>query len=87
MAPDGDAEIQTSATEQSPLLGDQPQAQQDVEEPPPKAPAPRRAAWYLWRMFWTLVAALIIAVFVKGWIDAGADADVCVPEKNASCMS
>lgn len=26
--------------------------------------------WYVWRGFWVVSAILIIAVFVKGWIDA-----------------
>lgn len=36
---------------------------------------PRTKIWWLWRILWFIVAAIAIAVFVKGWIDAG-DTDV-----------
>ncbi|CAK7225119.1 hypothetical protein SCUCBS95973_005751 [Sporothrix curviconia] len=34
---------------------------------------PRRASWYVWRAAWTLLAAFVLGIFVKGWIDAGGD--------------
>lgn len=37
-------------------------------EPPP--PQPRTKGWWAWRIFWFLVAALVLALFIKGWIDA-----------------
>ncbi len=39
-------------------------------------PEPKQLGWWLWRGFWTLVALLIVGVFVKGWIDAGSDVNV-----------
>lgn len=34
-------------------------------------PQPQRTAgWYLWRAFWVVLGALVLAVFIKGWIDA-----------------
>ncbi|CAK7274739.1 hypothetical protein SEPCBS119000_006327 [Sporothrix epigloea] len=34
---------------------------------------PRPVSWYLWRGVWTLTAALVLGLFVKGWVDAGGD--------------
>lgn len=34
-----------------------------------------QVGWWLWRIFWVLLAAAILAVFIKGWIDAR-DTDV-----------
>ncbi|KJR88189.1 mitochondrial carrier protein [Sporothrix schenckii 1099-18] len=37
---------------------------------------PRRpTSWYVGRAVWTLLAALVLFVFIKGWIDAGGDVD------------
>lgn len=83
MAANGDDEDQAIASEQTPLLDGGSQAAQgqtadDDERPDPKTEEARghAASWYLWRIFWAVVAALILAVFIKGWIDAGADGDV-----------
>jgi len=35
----------------------------------------RKASWYIWRGFWFVLAALFLALFIKGWIDAGGDVD------------
>ncbi|KAJ9144674.1 hypothetical protein NKR23_g5762 [Pleurostoma richardsiae] len=78
MAREGDAESQTSAHEQTPLLVDRP-AEQDPEpesepeEDPKDVREPKRLSWYVWRAFWTLLAVLVLVVFIKGWIDAGSD--------------
>ena len=48
----------------------------EEQEPDPKKPEPTPASWYLWRIFWVIVGALILAVFIKGWIDAGSDVNV-----------
>ena len=37
-----------------------------------------RTWYYVWRGLLTLFAILVVAVFVKGWIDAD-DVDVCIP--------
>lgn len=31
---------------------------------------PRTTSWYAWRIFWGLLGALVLGVFIKGWIDA-----------------
>ncbi|KAF8599992.1 mitochondrial carrier [Ceratobasidium sp. AG-I] len=31
---------------------------------------PRTWGWYVWRGFWVVFAAVILGVFIKGWIDA-----------------
>ncbi|TVY83878.1 hypothetical protein LSUE1_G001800 [Lachnellula suecica] len=59
--------------EQTPLLGDdQPDHQPDEDVPESK---PRKASWYIWRLFWVIFVALILGVFIKGWIDSGGDVD------------
>lgn len=40
---------------------------------PPSQPRP--TSWYVWRAVSTLAAALILFVFIKGWVDAGGDVD------------
>ena len=59
-------------TEQTPLLDGQASIHDEHEqaallEPPPWK---RTRSWWFWRILWTIVAALILAVFIKGWIDA-----------------
>jgi uncharacterized membrane protein YraQ (UPF0718 family) len=78
MAHDGDPENQTNiaSNEQTPLLDDHQSDQDRDEDPDQKGPEKKRASWYIWRIFWAIVAALILAVFIKGWIDAGGDVDV-----------
>ncbi|KAK8052482.1 hypothetical protein PG993_003867 [Apiospora rasikravindrae] len=40
-------------------------------EPQPQEPAQKRTrAWWFWRILWTVLAALVLAVFIKGWVDA-----------------
>lgn len=69
---DGDAENQANIDEETPLLNDR-----GSEEQPDKIdPEPKHASWYIWRTFWAIVAALVLVVFIKGWIDAGGDVDV-----------
>lgn len=31
---------------------------------------PRTKWWYVWRVFWAVLGALVLALFIKGWIDA-----------------
>ena len=77
---DSDVENRTHITsEDTPLLGDhlseeEPDATDQKEEPEPK-----RATWYIWRAFWFVAGALVLAVFIKGWIDAGSDVNVGYP--------
>ena len=74
-----DAESQTIIhNEQTPLLNDhQSDHQSDETEPEPEPEQKvRRASWYVWRAFWTIAAALVLAAFIKGWVDSGGDVDV-----------
>ena len=72
MAREGDVENQPSSHEQTPLLhevqSDQPSNLSDHEN--------KRTRRYAWRIFWTIAAAFVVVIFVKGWIDAGSDVDV-----------
>ncbi|KAK3360432.1 mitochondrial carrier domain-containing protein [Lasiosphaeria hispida] len=84
MAPEPDTESQklqvAVTTEETPLLGDQPSSSSSSQQSPPDQndpqPSPRPRSWYLWRIFWALIAVFILGVFVKGWIDAGGDFDL-----------
>lgn len=75
MAHEGDAESQTNVHEQTPLLDDDQQSsQQTVDD----APELKQARYHVWRIFWAIIAVLILAAFIKGWIDAGGDVQVSV---------
>lgn len=79
MAHDGDEENQmivNTSNEETPLLSDhQSEEHPEVNGPEPE-PERRKASWYIWRVLWVIVAGLILAAFIKGWIDAGGDVDV-----------
>lgn len=64
-------------TEQTALLGDHQSGHgsEPASEDEPK-PERRPLSWYIWRLFWLLIAAFILAVFIKGWVDAGGDVEV-----------
>ncbi len=76
--PEGDTENQTqAATEETRLLSDENSPDADPEQASSaEAPKAKLASRYGWRIFWALVTAVVTGVFVKGWIDAGADVDV-----------
>jgi len=78
MAHDGDPENQTNieSNEQTPLLDDHQSDQDPDQDPDQKGPEKKPASWYIWRIFWAIVAAFVLAVFIKGWVDAGGDVDV-----------
>lgn len=38
-----------------------------LEQPEPE---PRTKGWWAWRIFWFILAALVLALFIKGWVDA-----------------
>ncbi len=83
-----DAEIQTEAiNEGTPLLvniNESGEEQVNEEEEEPKQVT--TASWYIWRMFWFIVTALVLALFIKGWIDAGSDVNVGFATwKSTSC--
>lgn len=75
MALNGGTENQPLIDEESPLLDDhQPDQQLDQNEN-----NPRPASFYIWRVVWVTLAALILGVFIKGWIDGSDYADVGAP--------
>jgi uncharacterized membrane protein YraQ (UPF0718 family) len=80
---EGQAPISNSSNEQTPLLAD-PQPDQNVEQQDEEVAEKkvRKASWYIWRLFWFVIAALILAAFIKGWVDAGGDVDVGSPRFN-----
>lgn len=73
MTRDTDVETQAAHTESTPLLV----GEQSVQSHPEQQEDQKRSArWYLWRIFWVIAAALVLAVFIKGWIDADGDVNV-----------
>ncbi|KAH8786284.1 mitochondrial carrier domain-containing protein [Hyaloscypha sp. PMI_1271] len=70
---DVDTENRTAAVdEETPLLIND-ELTGEEQELDPKQPEPTWARRYFWGIFWVIVAASILAVFIKGWIDAGSD--------------
>lgn len=64
-------------TENTPLLSDENEPTDRSSESSPEASDPRPVSWYVWRALWFVIAASILAIFIKGWIDAGGDVEVC----------
>lgn len=67
-------------TEETPLLAAAHDEGRDEHEQaellePPQNESKRTRSWWFWRILWTVLAALVLAVFIKGWIDAK-DVDV-----------
>lgn len=67
-----DARIRSD--EQTPLLVG-PHAEPDTEQAgtePEIEPTPekRPRSWYAWRLFWAILAIIVLAVFIKGWVDS-----------------
>jgi len=81
---DSQAPVTSTSNEQTPLLSE-PQSdeveQQDEEVAEKRV---RKASWYIWRVFWFIIAVLILAAFIKGWVDAGGDVDVSFTPPSAS---
>lgn len=80
MSVNKDTETRENVNEETPLLIErqpdpEPESEQEVDEEPKQT---SNASWYLWRIFWFIIAALLLALFIKGWIDAGGDVDVGV---------
>lgn len=70
------------STEETPLLASQINQGRDEHEEaallePPQNESKRTRSWWFWRILWAVLAALLLAVFIKGWIDAE-DVDVSV---------
>lgn len=80
MASHRDVETGPVPDERAPLLGQQRPEQnqstspEDEASPKPQSEASKRRE-YGWRGFWIVVTILIVAIFVKGWIEAD-DVDV-----------
>lgn len=62
-------------TETTPLLasraeegGDQHEEAELLE--PSQDATKRGKSWWFWRILWAVLAVLVLAVFIKGWIDA-----------------
>lgn len=79
-----DAEAQSITNERTALLSDQdsppPHSAQNADEDdvsPPEEKQPRGWGWYVWRGLWFAITVLFLALFIKGWVDAGSDTDVC----------
>ncbi|RGP80311.1 hypothetical protein FLONG3_1612 [Fusarium longipes] len=72
MSSSSDPEARISSHEQTPLLADrhaeteQGAAEPEIEPTPEKRPK----SWYAWRIFWAVLAIIVLAVFIKGWIDS-----------------
>lgn len=71
-------------TEETPLLAAAHDEGRDEHEQaavlePSQSESKRTRSWWFWRILWTVVAALVLAVFIKGWIDAK-DVDVRILE-------
>jgi hypothetical protein len=74
-----DEENETHITihdEETPLLADNQSGQQPDQDQEQHEQKQSTWRWYAWRIFWIIIAALILTLFIKGWIDAGADVNV-----------
>jgi hypothetical protein len=85
MAAAGDTENQShvnvTSNEETPLLAErrpssegEEELDDEGEEEPKKT---SHVSWYAWRIFWVVIVGLLLAVFIKGWVDAGGDVQVC----------
>ncbi|PON22278.1 hypothetical protein TGAM01_v208761 [Trichoderma gamsii] len=70
MTRENDVETQTGHTESTPLLVGEQSSQSHPEQ---QEDQKRSASWYLWRIFWVVAVAIVLVVFIKGWIDADGD--------------
>lgn len=69
-------------TEETPLLASQAEDSRNEHEEaallePPRSEARRTKSWWFWRVLWAVLALLVLAVFIKGWVDAK-DVDVSI---------
>ena len=69
-----DPETHVRTDEQTPLLADQHAVTEHAETEP--TPEKRPKSWYARRIFWAILAIVILAVFIKGWIDSD-ETEVC----------
>jgi uncharacterized membrane protein YraQ (UPF0718 family) len=86
MVQNGDAENRTADHEETPLLVDQDRdGSQDVDKK--EDGEKKNVGWYIWRLFWVLIAAFVLGVFIKGWIDAGSDVNVSIAMSLGTCCA
>jgi hypothetical protein len=79
MTLENDVETQTSHNENTPLLV----GEQSGQSLPDRQESERKSTgWYLWRIFLIIVVALVLAVFIKAWVDADGEGDVKVSPKS-----
>lgn len=72
-----------AGTETTPLLASRAEEGENQHEEaqllePPQSEAKRTKSWWFWRILWAVLAILVLAVFIKGWIDAD-DVEVSLP--------
>lgn len=75
MSSRSDPEAPARNDEQTPLLRDQhieteQAGNTESEIVPAPTPEKRTRSWYAWRIFWTILVIVVLAVFIKGWIDS-----------------
>ncbi|EFX03598.1 mitochondrial substrate carrier protein [Grosmannia clavigera kw1407] len=76
MSSPDDVERRPIVHEETPLLRADTGADAATEDEGRKEDIERTPArWYVWRALWAVAAAVVVALFVKGWINAGGDVD------------
>jgi hypothetical protein len=72
MSSQNDPEAHVRSDEQTPLLIDQHVETEHADIAPEIEPTPekRPKSWYAWRIFWAILAIVVLSVFIKGWIDS-----------------
>ncbi|KAG9242653.1 mitochondrial carrier domain-containing protein [Calycina marina] len=63
----------STADEETPLLGSQDSTEVETDD---EVEVKRRpTSWWVWRGLWVIIATSVLALFIKGWVDAGGDID------------
>jgi hypothetical protein len=75
MAAQPQQEGQRTYTEETPLLVDESASSILDSETQDKEAIKRPLSWYVWTVTWVLGCALILALFVKAWLDADGDVE------------
>lgn len=78
-----------AGTETTPLLASHADEGADQHEEaellePPQSETKRTKSWWFWRILWAVLAILVLAVFIKGWIDSD-DVEVSLQRKFRGC--
>ena len=78
-----DHEDHRSHDEETPLLANESaypdSSSEGSSEGSDDEPQERAPSWYIWRVLWLLAGLLIVALFVKGWVDADGDVEASLP--------